>query len=95
MATVYEWVVETVDSDGDIIDSNFNEKLSELDPDDLSHLALVRNQGNEPEGLTDRLWAYVTNGILPEVFSDSSGTPTTYKVPKRFVKELEHFQVIK
>ena len=36
-------------------------------------IVLVRDQGNDEEGLTDRSWAYVTDGKLPEQFNYGGG----------------------
>lgn len=87
----YEWTLETLD-DGDIIDSDFADKLT-FDKDDLvgKDLGLVRDEGNEADGITDRLWAYVKDGNLPEYFSDSMGTPIAIKVPQRFHNELKAY----
>jgi hypothetical protein len=88
----YEWTLETVE-DSDIVDSNFADNLSEIDKADLigKDLGLVRNEGNENDGVTDRLWAYVKDGKLPECFSDSMGTPIAIKVPQRFHSELKNY----
>jgi hypothetical protein len=87
----YEWTLETLD-DGDIIDSNFSDTLT-FDKSDLDgkDLGLVRNEGNEADGVTDRLWAYVKDGKLPECFSDSMGTLVAIKVPQRFHNELKAY----
>lgn len=88
----YEWTLETVE-DGDIVDSNFADSLTEIDKADLigKDLGLVRNEGNENDGVTDRLWAYVKDGKLPGCFSDSMGTPIAIKVPQRFHNELKQY----
>lgn len=84
----YEWTLETLD-DGDIIDSDFSDSLT-FDKADLpgNDLGLVRHEGNEDDGVTDRVWAYVKDGKLPECFSDSMGTTIAIKVPQRFHNEL-------
>jgi hypothetical protein len=88
----YEWSYETVDSDGDIVESIFWDTLeSFFDNDRTNVLCLIRNEGNEIEGLTDRYWAYVENGILPNNFSNSIGI-VDIKVPKKFHKEYEIFK---
>ena len=58
----YEWTLETL-QDGDIVDSDFSDTLS-FDKAELpgNDLGLVRNEGNENEGVTYRLWAYVKDG---------------------------------
>ena len=91
----YEWTLEEVHTDGDIIDSNFIEKLSDLSRSDLEgkDLGLVHNQGNEANGLEDRCWAYVKDGKLPEFFSDAMGSFVGVKVPQKFHIELEKFSM--
>ncbi len=88
----YEWCCEILD-DGDIIDTNFADKLQDIGKDELAgnDLVLVLNEGNENEGITNRLWAYVKGGKLPEYFADSMHTPTGYKVPVKYHKELERY----
>jgi len=89
----YEWSVEIMDGE-DIVDSNFADKLKDLDRSE-GELVLVRRTGNEVDGETERLWAYVKDGKLPATFSDAMGTPIAYDVPKRFVKELEQVLQVK
>ena len=89
MATIYEWDYETWDENGDILDHDHADKLSEFsDSRKTAHLVLVRDSGNDIDGLTDRVWAYVSGGKLPEYFTDELNNPTQYKVPQRFHKEL-------
>jgi len=87
----YEWTLEIID-DGDIVDSDFSEVLNfnkaELPGNDLG---LIRYEGNEIDGQTDSVWAYVKDGELPEYFSDAMGEKTGYKVPARFHKELSKY----
>lgn len=87
----YEWTLEILE-DGDIVDSDFSEVLnfnkSELPDNDLG---LIRYEGNEIDGQTDSVWAYVKNGKLPEYFSNAMGEKTSYKVPARFHKELSQY----
>lgn len=84
----YEWANEVIE-DGEISDSDFTDTLTEINKDDFKNndIALVRNEGNENEGLTDRLWAYIKNNILPDYFSGANGQ-TQITVPQRFHKEL-------
>ena len=89
--TTYEWTLETLEND-EIVDSDFSDKLT-FDKNDLSgkDLGLVRNEGNEADGLTDRYWAYVKDGKLPEYFSDGNNENIGIKVPQRFHKELNSY----
>ena len=53
---IYEWSVETVDEFGDIEDSSFYDVIEEVPTlEDNQRLCLVRNEGNDDEGLTHRL----------------------------------------
>lgn len=89
----YEWDLETVDREsGDILDHHFADRLQELPARESDQdLVLVRNVGNEHDGVTDKMWAYVVNGELPEAFSMSTEhgmAETNIKVPKRFAVEF-------
>lgn len=78
----YEWTAEEVDENGDIVDSDFAEKLRDLDTSGR-RVALVRQLGNSHDGVTHREWAYPEDGKLPEEFSAGAA------VPKRFLQEWE------
>ena len=82
----YEWCKEEVDENQDIIDSIFEDKLCDL-KNHQGHLLLVRNEGSEDEGLTDRFWAYVKDNKLPEYFSDDLSHEVAIKVPQKYHKE--------
>ena len=92
----YEWDVEEVDLHEDIVDHHHCDDLKPL----LDHfgsaittrtgtfrLVLVRDVGNDVDGLIDRHWAYVRNGELPQFFSDGL-TDVRHRVPARFHREL-------
>lgn len=103
----YEWCIEefTPDESEDIIELYLVDELEDFSPgmvetlfsdkakeSDISYrLVLVRSEGNQYEGVTDRLWAYVRDGQLPLVFEDAMSEPTDIKVPQRFIKELDTF----
>lgn len=88
MKIFYEWCYETTDEFGDIIDNYFADKLLEYTEDSKTNqLCLVRNEGDEINGLGNRFWAYVKDGKLPECFEDA-GYQTAIKVPQKFYKEL-------
>jgi len=87
----YEWDYETVDEDGDIIDHNHSESLSRYgESDKTDTLVLIRELGNDRDGMIDRTWAYVKDGKMPEYFTDSAGVVGA-KVPERFHKELAKY----
>lgn len=89
---IYEWCYETTDEHGDILDNDHEDKLVNFSEGrKTNQLCLVRNEGNDIDGLNDRLWAYVKDGKLPEYFSDSMGTPIAIKVPQRFHNELNKY----
>ena len=82
----YEWVAEETDEHGDIIEPWFGESLHEvlyctMDSQFKVRVALVRNEGNDEDGLQDRQYAYVVNGLL-EPFDGGA------MIPKRFFKEV-------
>lgn len=88
----YEWCCETLE-DGDIIDNHFEDDLQRIPKDELpgNDLVLCRVEGNEDEGVTATLWAYVKDSKLPEYFTDSLGLPTGYKVPVKYHNELAKY----
>ena len=86
--TRYEWCVEFTDDGGDVVDHYHADKLSEI-PDDVMNegdLVLIRNVGNEYDGVNDRSWAYVVDGKLHPMFM--SGDVAGETVPQRFHAEL-------
>lgn len=86
---VYEWCYETVDEHGDIIDHHFEDKLiSFMNSDKTDTLVLVRDEGNEIEGLVNRTWAYVKDDMIPKYFRNDYDIEDC-KVPKRFHVELQ------
>lgn len=88
---IYEWTLETI-QDGEIIDSEFSDVLC-FNKADLpgNDLGIVLNEGNEDNGLNNRLWAYVKDGKLPEYFTNAMGENTGYKVPQKFHIELQKY----
>jgi hypothetical protein len=87
----YQWDIETTDADGDIIDHHHADALNTLPfPGLHESLVLVRDEGNEQEGLVSRSWAYVYGGALPEFFTESDGRRIA-KVPGRFHRELKKY----
>ena len=98
MAVDYEWCVETVLRNGDIEDLDFADSLAEAkswvceNADDCEHdyrIVLLRTVGNDLEGETDRLYAYLEdNGLMPEFFSDF-GYSTKVRVPQKYQREAQ------
>jgi len=91
MSVGYEWDIEEIDEDGEVIDHNHVDSLNGVVFDgDRFCLVLVKNVWNALEGLINRAWAYaeLKDGVwtLPDTFCDGS------KVPKRFVKELTNYK---
>jgi hypothetical protein len=89
----YEWDAEEWDSEGesaDIINHHFGETLAEVreyvkGQKGIIRYVLVRDVGNDTDGLIDRTWAYLSlEGKLPINFADSLGNETSCAVPKRF-----------
>lgn len=78
----YEWTAEEVDQHGDIVDSDFADKLSDLAPYDGRQIGLVRNVENDADGVTDRTWAYPAPD-MPEYFENGLKVPARYAVEWR------------
>lgn len=95
MSIKYEWDVEEHD-DVDVLDHDHRDKLSDFKKLSFSQingvefcLVLVKDVGNQDEGLQHRAWAYtmwdraVERWVLPGCFDDGSN------VPKKFHDELK------
>jgi hypothetical protein len=103
MTTTYEWIVEHLDGepagDPDILEvchyDTYREAALEtgvrtmLKRKKNYRVALVREVGNDVEGLTERMWAYVVDGELPEYFEIATDMITSVRVPKRYHVEVE------
>lgn len=84
----YEWDYLDTDENGDIQEHNHADKLSMFNESDRTQtLELVRDAGNEIDGLNERTFAAVKDGQLPLYFNDAYGNPI-HLVPKRFHAEL-------
>lgn len=88
----YEFSAEVEDEHGDIVDSWFFETLAEAlataatadaGRGEKINVCLVRDEGNDIDGLVDRQWAYVdTDGYLPSHFDGGAAVPQKFK-PKK------------
>lgn len=91
MPTHYEWDIESIDEDGEILDHHHEDSIGAFSSFVLrqalmqqgTRLVLVRNN---PNG--GRLWAYVTNRELPTHFSNCDQV-TEVTVPKIFAQEFK------
>lgn len=86
---MYEWCWECWDQNGtEILDLFHGDTLAILGGPtgptlrNLARLTLIREWGNDIEGIQARTYAYPENGRLPTEFENG------IKVPKRFQKEL-------
>jgi hypothetical protein len=88
----YEWTVNQLDGE-DIVDINGFDTLKEA----LSYqqrlqapseIELVRSEGNDACGVTDRLWATLEHGKLPEYLASAYGA-CVLRIPKRFHAEAQ------
>jgi hypothetical protein len=93
-----EWLVEEIDRDGDIIDVHHLDSYAEAleharfcraERDVKTSIGLVRDRGNDVEGLVDRQWAYVDHGKLPERFDWGGGEDGGAIVPAKYHREIE------
>jgi hypothetical protein len=88
----YEWCWEFWDQNGeDILDLFHGDTLAILGPprgpsNATARLTLIRNWGNDIEGLRERTYAYPEDGRLPAEFENG------IKVPRQFQKELAAHQ---
>jgi hypothetical protein len=51
------------------------------------HLCIVRDIGNDEQGIVERAWSYVENGKLNRTFREADGAPVC-TTPARFFREL-------
>ena len=92
----YEWLYEHTDIHGDIHDHDHANTYAELMRVSRTieglkgNVVLVRNEGNENEGLTHKSWAYLKDGKLPACFSDAFNCELpNMKVPQKFIKQVK------
>lgn len=90
--TTYEWTLEYIDEHGDIIDADFDTKLADLikgqrykEGEDFGgevvrriDIGLVRDYGNDEDGLIDRQHAYIKDGAFPVKFDGGAAVPTRF-----------------
>jgi len=88
MVVYYEWVMETMDGD-DIVDVDHADTYADAvrRASNGARIGLVRDHDRHDDGDAERSWAYITDGRLPEWFTDAGDAPTI-KVPKRFHREV-------
>ncbi len=98
MSVTYEWDVEELDGpdapDVEIVDHHHCDSYAEAvvilgrlgAP---GRIVLVRDVGNNLEGLTDRAWAYLVDGKLPDTFTYGADEDSGIRVPKRFHQEIK------
>ena len=77
----YEWVIESLDSNGDIDDVDHSETFPSDIPENAD-VALTRIIGNNRDGIKHRQYAYLADGKLPKTFENG------VQVPKRFHVEV-------
>jgi|SRR5215831_6089393 len=107
MGVAYEWVVEEIDPNDEYEDiqetSAWEKYIDALGSAEWvrreglrADIVLVRDEGDDVDGLTDRSWAYLEkDGTLPTYFANSGGVDTTVKVPKRFHQEVARHKQLK
>lgn len=95
---IYEWLIEEMDSHGDIHDVNHYDFAGQAvefmqrfpaEPGMSYSWGLVRNEvDRQTESLLDRSWCYVdSDGMLPKSFCDSNGNAVA-TVPKQLRREF-------
>lgn len=89
LETRYEWKAEHVDNYGDILDIDFDDDLKRLiRVNEGLHeglevrLCLVRDRGNDEEGLKDRQHFYIEDGVLLNSYE------TGIKPPNKYVNQV-------
>ena len=75
LLVTYEWEWACVDEHEDIIEVQYQEPGALARVDGMWLYALVKNYGNEVDGIKDRAWADVDSGSLPDSFNDGTKVP--------------------
>jgi hypothetical protein len=84
----YEWDIEATDEHGDIQDHNHRDKLAQHGKDDIfnaahglnhTELVLVKDVFDSEDDLAYREWAYIKDGVMPDVFDKGSKVPKKHK----------------
>lgn len=92
----YEWLIDVMEPDdsGDVFEVHHFDTLAEArayvanNPDEICEVGLVRDVGNDAEGVIDRQWAYFDeDGKLPERMDWGGGETGGVKIPKHFLRE--------
>lgn len=92
----YEWVIEQLDrADGDEAEivgvdhrDTYAEAVKAAALEDYARIALVRDRGDDVDGLQCRSWAYIEAGVLPEFLLDANCAQIA-RVPVKFRKQFE------
>lgn len=93
MAVSYEWCREYVDQYDDILDHDHSERLADIVEQRTvrdavsSRVTLIRDQGNDEDGLLERGYAYPVDGVMPSVFDCG------HKVPAKYLKEWDKLKL--
>jgi len=93
MKTTYEWIIETLDKDGEITEVNHSDTFPGMPAPLLDigivkdiHATVLSQRGYlivHPGDLICRTWAYIKDGVLPSHFEDGTA------VPMRFHREIK------
>lgn len=106
MAVTIEWKVEVLDADmvaeghddPDIIEVNhfdtYAEAMTEVNSHQHARVVLVRDRGNEDEGLICRTHAYIVNGALEPNFTDPVDGFISAKVPAKYHAEVARYHAL-
>ena len=87
MSVAYEWIVEQVDKNGDIIDTSAWDTCAAASMAMKTPLTaglhydygITRNEGGDDVGLQERAWCYVSDGALPSTFDDGRVVPARFR----------------
>jgi hypothetical protein len=82
----YEWEWVVSDDAGDIVEVDYADPGGLCVMPGMTLHALVKNYGNEVDGIQDRSWAYVEDGLLGATFDDGSRVPA--KLMAEFAKVM-------
>jgi hypothetical protein len=75
LLVTYEWEWVVFDDEGDIVEVSYGDPGELCVMPGMTLHSLVKNYGNDVDGIQDRSWAYVDDGVLPQEFEDGTRVP--------------------
>jgi hypothetical protein len=82
---IYEWVIEQIDPEGDIIDCDYYESFSKIPKNNIGNtIGLCKTTYHPVAGVLNRTYAYVKNNTPPTTFDNGDKIPNDLAI--EFIK---------